>query len=229
MSNLIGRNGRNLVLGVFALVALAAWPTRAMADAGSGLATPAIRGGAGIRVGSWNVQDLPVPATGSTWESVTVEGWLQKGLDRNLVVESTLGYWQRNRTSTETGSLGEETTRELQTYIVPMITALKLYPAGRATGPFEPYLLAGVGLALGLDRENVSSTDPLVPTGETSVIRTGIGIQTGAGVEWNPGGQFGLAVGGRYQWASFSEDVGGKGLYKGPGLTAGVTYRFRYE
>lgn len=228
MSRLDGRHGRNLLVTI-ALLSVATWPSLAAAQAGGELMSNPIRGGAGLRVGNWQVRGLVAPANGSSWESVAVEGWLQKGMDRNLVVETTLGFWQRNQTTSEPGSFGSQVDRELQTYLVPMLTALKLYPVTRNSTPIEPYLLAGVGLALGIDREQVTSTDALVPSGDNTAIRTGLGIQTGAGVEWNPGGQFGLAVGGRYQWASFSEAVGGKGLYRGPGLTAGITYRFRYQ
>jgi len=42
-------------------------------------------------------------------------------------------------------------------------------------------------------------------------------------------GAFGLTIGGRYQWASYSEDVGGRRLYRGPGVSLGLAYLFRYE
>jgi hypothetical protein len=225
MSDILGRNGRKLmVMCALLLLATGAAPSAA-GTVGDLVANP-IRGGAGLRVGSWNVLDLESPANGSSWESVAVEGWFQKGLDRNLVLENTLGFWQRNLTTTESGSLGEQTDRERQVYLVPTMTAVKLYPVTSNPTPLEPYLLAGVGLALGIEREQVSSTDPLVATGSSTRMQAGLGIQTGGGVEWRSGGPFGLAVGGRYQWATFSESVGGRGLYRGPGFMAGVTYRF---
>jgi hypothetical protein len=57
----------------------------------------------------------------------------------------------------------------------------------------------------GIDHEKVRSNDPLVQTGETTEFRTGLGIQTGAGIEWHSRGAYGLTLGGRYQWASFSD------------------------
>jgi hypothetical protein len=184
------------------------------------------RHGAGLRVGRWDVQDLDL-ATGETAnESVLIEGFFQKPLDRNLVVENTLGFWQRTRDYTSTG-VGGTTTFENTSYLVPMLTALKLYPMGHAANVVEPYLLGGVGFVLGIDRGQVSGNDPVYPAGESTALQSGLGIQTGAGLEFNGNGQFGLTVGGRYQWASFSDDVGGKGLYRGPAFTAGLTYRFR--
>ncbi len=232
MRDLLAREGGSFRLGRFALltlIAVSTFPVSAVAADATASAARPIRGGAGLRVGSWAVHDLTAPANGRASASVAAEGWLQKGLDQNLVIESTLGFWQRTQSVTEPGPLGTQTDRERQTYLVPTMTALKLYPMGRSASPFEPYLLAGGGLVFGFDREKVSGTDPGVLPGESTTLNTGLGLQTGGGVEWSPGGQFGLAVGGRYQWASFSQQVGGRRMYRGPGLSAGITYRFRYD
>lgn len=224
-----GPNGRTLIWAAIALLSLAVAPPSHAAGDDVEARTKRARGGAGIRVGTWHVLDLDTPPSGSSSESASFEGWFQKGLDLHLALESTMGFWQRTQSSTESGSLGAVTQREQQTYLVPTLTALKLYPATRPSSPLEPYLLAGVGVVLGIDREQVASTDPLVPVGEFTTLRTGLGIQTGAGIDWNPGGAFGVTLGGRYQWATFGEDVGGQRLYRGPGVNAGLTYRFRYE
>jgi len=192
--------------------------------------TKRARGGGGLRVGTWQVVGLDEPGAPSSTQSVAAEGWFQKGFDVHIALESTLGFWQRTQTLTEAGSVaGTGTERKIQTYLVPTMTTLKLYPATSPSSPLEPYLAAGVGVVLGIDNEDVSTTDPIVAPGTTNTFHTGLGIQTGAGIEWNSPSPFGLTVGGRYQWASFGEDVGGKALYRGPAYFGGVTYRFQYQ
>jgi opacity protein-like surface antigen len=188
------------------------------------------RGGGGLRVGTWQVVGLDEPGAPSSTESVAAEGWYQKGFDLHIALESTMGFWQRTQTVTEVGSVaGTGTERKIQSYLVPTMSTLKLYPATRPSSPLEPYLAAGVGIVLGIDHQDVSTTDPIVAPGTTNTFHTGLGIQTGAGLEWNSPSAFGLTVGGRYQWASFAEDVGGKALYRGPAYFGGVTYRFQYQ
>ena len=221
-----GRKGLILTLAATALVSIAA-----SSHAAENVEDQAkrARGGAGLRVGDWQVVKLSDPASGSASETMAFEGWFQKGLDLHIAMENTIGFWQRTQTSTVSGGLGSETTSEVQAYLVPTLTSLKIYPMTRPSSPIEPYLSAGVGVVLGIVREKVTSTDPLVIPGESVGMHTGLGIQTGAGLDLNPAGMFGLTVGGRYQWATFGEDVGGAKMYRGPALNAGVTYRFRYE
>jgi opacity protein-like surface antigen len=181
-------------------------------------------------VGSWQVVGLDQPGAPSSTQSLAAEGWYQKGFDLHIALESTIGFWQRTQSATEAGSIGGTSTQtKTQTYLVPTMTALKLYPATRPGSPLEPYLSGGVGVVLGIDRQDVSTTDPVVVPGSNTTVQTGLGIQTGAGVEWNSGTAFGLTVGGRYQWASFAEAVGGQALYRGPAYFGGVTYRFQYR
>ena len=188
------------------------------------------RGGGGLRVGTWQVIGLDEPGAPSSTETVAAEGWYQKGFDVHIALESTLGFWQRTQTVGESGSIiGSSTDRKVQTYLIPTMSTLKLYPATHPGSPLEPYLAAGAGVVFGVDHEAVSTTDPAVVPGTTNTFHTGLGIQTGAGIEWNTPSAFGLTVGGRYQWASFGEDVGGKALYRGPAYFGGVTYRFQYQ
>ena len=219
-----GTNARNnfAPLLVLALVVSPALAFAANVADGGGVG----RRGAGLRVGRWDVEDLNLAAGETGDESVLIEGWFQKPADQNLVIENTIGFWQRTKEYTSTG-IGGTTTFENTSYLVPMMTALKLYPMSRAASIVEPYLLGGVGYVLGIDRGQISGNDPLYPAGESTALQSGLAIQTGAGLEFNGNGQFGLTVGGRYQWSSFSDDVGGKGMYKGPAFTAGLTYRFR--
>lgn len=210
------------------LLALSLLVSPALAFAADVVGAGAGRRGAGLRVGRWDVEDLNLAAGETGNESVLIEGFFQKPLDQNLVIENTLGFWQRSTEFSSTG-IGGTTTFENTSYLVPMLTALKLYPMGRAANVVEPYLLGGVGFVLGIDRGQVSGDDPLYPPGESTALQSGLGIQAGAGLEWAGTGQFGVTVGGRYQWASFADDIGSKGMYKGPGFTAGLTYRFRND
>jgi len=215
---------------VFLLLSLACSTSWAANGDDSAAQTRKARGGGGLRVGTWQVIGLDAPGAPSSTETVAAEGWYQKGFDLHIALESTLGFWQRTQTVSESGSVaGTGTDRKVQTYLVPTMTTLKLYPATRPTSPLEPYIAAGVGIVLGIDHEDVSTTDPIVAPGTNNTIHTGLGIQTGAGIEWNTPSPFGLTVGGRYQWASFSEDVGGQALYRGPAYFGGVTYRFQYQ
>jgi len=225
----LGRRSRTFMPIVIALVVLASSPSWGAAGDDAETGAKRARGGGGLRAGSWQVDGLDEPASGSASESITAEGWFQKGLDLHLALESTLGFWQRTQSSTETGSLGAETDRELHTYLVPTLTTLKIYPFTRPSSPLEPFLAAGVGVVLGIDQEKVSSTDPLVPSDNSTTFHTGLGIQTGVGMDWNSGSPFGLTLGGRYQWATFAEDVGGQALYRGFVVNAGVTYHFQYQ
>jgi len=229
MRAICGWKHQTLTLIAAALLSLTAWPCAGAAGDDIEMRMKRARGGAGLRVGTWQVRDLDEPPTGSSSESPSFEGWFQKGLDLHLVLENTLGFWQRTESSTESGPLGAATRRERDTYVVPTLTALKIYPATRPSSPLEPYVAAGVGVALRIEREQVSSTDPLVPPTDDTTIHTGLGIQTGAGIDWNLSGGFGLTLGGHYQWATFGQNVSGRRLYRGPGANVGLTYRFRYE
>jgi opacity protein-like surface antigen len=211
------------------MLSLSAWPREGAASDDLAALAKRARSGAGLRVGTWQVQDLVDPPSGSSSVTPSVEGWFQKGLDLHLVLENTVGFWQRKESSTEPAGLGFETERENDTYLVPTMSALKFYPATRPSSPLEPYISAGVGPVLRIQRERVTSTDPLVlPTRATTIV-TGLGITTGAGVDWNPGGPFGVRIGGHYQWASFGDNASGKRMYRGPGVNVGVTYSFRYQ
>jgi opacity protein-like surface antigen len=219
-----------ITLALVTLVTLVAQAALAADEDHSVAQTRRARGGGGVRVGAWQVQDLAEPpAPGSSSESVALEGWFQKGFDLHIALENTIGFWQRKQSATESGSLGSTTTTDVQTYLVPTLSTLKLYPATRPDSPVEPYLAAGLGVVLGIDREKVSSDDPLIVPGTNTTFHSGLGIQTGAGIEWNSGTAFGATIGGRYQWASFGEKVGGKALYRGPGFFGGLTYRFQYR
>lgn len=224
MATLRARTRRNhaLVLVVAVLVsATAIIRTAGAAESSTG------RAGAGLRIGSWEVRDLTAPSGGDASETPNYEGWLQKGLDAHLVMESTLGFWQRTQSWSEAGPITGQTDIEVTSYLVPMMTSLKILPVTRASSPLEPYISAGLGIVLAIDKQSVSSTDPTVVDGDDVAFQTGFGVQAGGGLDWNTGTPFGITVGARYQWASFNEDVGGRRMYRGPVFGAGVTYRFQ--
>jgi hypothetical protein len=211
------------------LLCLSACPTSGLAADDSEALTRRARNSGGLQGGAWQVADLSAAPGGTDSHTASIEGWFQKGLDLHLAIETTLGFWQRTQTVTQSGTLGTQSQTEMQSYFVPTLTTLKLYPATLPSAPLEPYIAAGAGPVLEMDHQKVTSTDPTVPAGETSSLHTGLGLVAGAGLEWNPGGPFGATAGGRYQWATFGESAGGRRMYRGPGFSAGVIYHFQYK
>ncbi|MBI4408790.1 MAG: hypothetical protein HY561_03720, partial [Gemmatimonadetes bacterium] len=117
------------------------------------------------------------------------------------------------------GGLTPVTTDEVAVYVIPLMTALKFYPATRPGDPLEPYLLAGVGFAFGVE-DSDSGTG----------IAQGFGFKAGSGLDWRLSPAFALTLGARYQWLKFFEgDPGGMETFKGFGFDAGLTYRFQYQ
>src|SRR5690606_30854188 len=113
---------------------------------------------------------------------------------------------------------------------LPLFTALKLYPFTRPDDAFEPFISAGVGLALGIDDRTTTSSDLLgLGAGSGTAMLTGFGFRGGAGVEWRFSQAFGLSASGRYQWIRFGGELGGERTFKGPAFEAGLTYRFQYR
>ncbi|HET7563930.1 MAG TPA: outer membrane beta-barrel protein [Gemmatimonadaceae bacterium] len=190
------------------------------------------RRGAGLSIGTWNVQDLH--ATQGATYSITpaFEGYFQKGLDQHLAIETTAGLWRRTQLLTQPGSFGgDSTTQSVSSYIVPLFTTLKIYPFTKPSQHLEPYMLGGVGFALGIDDRRTSGGSGALLGGNAQsgvALVTGFGFTGGAGIEWRFSSAFGLAAGTRYRWIRFLGDVGGDDTFKGMGFDAGVTYRFQY-
>jgi outer membrane protein W len=209
------------------IVTLAAVPTRA-ADDDVEVRTKRARNGGGLRIGTWDVRGLETPSGGSSSEGLAFQGYFQKGLDLHLAWENTIGFWNRKESFTDTSPVGGGATIETKTYVVPTLTALKLYPT-RPSAVIEPYLMAGLGLVLALDRSETSSTDPFVPSSDETALHTGLGLTAGLGLDWKLSRALGLTAGGGYQWVAFGEDVAGDRTYEGIGVHGGLTYRFQYE
>jgi opacity protein-like surface antigen len=221
-----GLIGPALVLFAISLLGLAT-PASAQNE-GVEAVTKRARNGAGLRFGIWNVRGLVDPQGGTASESPAFEGYFEKGLDLHLAWENTVGFWRRTQTYTDPGLLAN-TDYQVESYLLPSFTALKLYPFTRPSDPIQPYLNAGVGFTLGIDRVKASSTDPGIPDSEDMTFQTGLGLKAGLGVDWRLGQAFGLGVGGRYQWTEFGGDVGGQRIYNGLGADLGLTYRFQYQ
>jgi len=181
------------------------------------------RGGAGLQVSSWQPD---APAGLSHSETAAFQGYLQKGLDMHLAWENTLGYWQRTTSWSETQPLIGTTNHQLQTHLVPMVTALRVYPLTKPGFPVEPFMSAGVGPVLGIQQQR--TTGGLTPGNTTSML-TGLGVRAGAGVDLRAGPAFGITVGGHFESASFGQDMVGDRLYQGWGVDAGLSYRFQYH
>lgn len=212
------------------LTALLAPPLSAQDSARDDIEAAAKRArmGAGLRAGAWLVQDLATPSGVDESASPAFVGAYQKGLDRHLVIESTVGLWRRSLEATTTGPLGGTTTEHVTSYLLPLLTSIKLYPLTGPERPFEPYLAGGVGFALAIDDRETSGGDLNLGVGSGTSLLTGFGFTLGTGAEWRFSNAFGLAGGGRYQWLKFGEEVGGVRTFRGVIVDAGLTYRFQY-
>lgn len=176
------------------------------------------RRGAGVRAGVWQVRQ---PADQPKMKrSAAFEGYVQRGLDDHLVVESSIGFWHAN-----TPELKDPPAIivETDTYIIPLITALKLYPLTDPDSRIEPFVLGGIGFALGIADEG----DNALGGGGASIL-TGFGFKTGAGVEIQLGSAFGVSAGARYQLMRYREEIAGISTFKGIGFEGGITYRFLF-
>lgn len=187
------------------------------------------RRGAGLRGGAWMVQDLQEVSGATDERSPAFEGYFEKGLDLHLAMETTLGLWRRSQASHQSGGvLSGSSSERVNSYIVPMFTALKLYPLTRPESSFEPFLNAGVGVALAvIDRETTSGG--LFGVGSGTSMAQGFGVKGGVGFDWRFSRAFGLTVGARYQWLKFTADVSGDRTFQGLGADAGFIYRFQYR
>lgn len=192
----------------------------------------AMRRGAGLRVGVWDVRGLAEVSGARVSESPLLEGYFQKGLDLHLALENTVGVYRREQRITRDGGIGGGTVEEkVAAYVIPQFTSLKLYPFTRPAERFEPYISGGAGVTIGVDdRENSGSGGLLGGGGDagTSFV-AGFGLKGGLGIELRFGEAFGIAAGGRYQWVRFFGELAGERTYRGLGADIGLTYRFQYD
>ncbi len=183
------------------------------------------RSGAGLRVGGWMVSNLANPSGTSSSSIPDFEAYWQKGLDRHLAIETSAGLWHRQQSS------GSGTTAEtVSSFVVPLLTTIKLFPFTGPEQALEPFVSAGVGFSVGLEKDNTVSGGLLGGGNANSGLNlvAGLGLRGGAGVEYRFSRAFGLSAALTYQWVLFAQDVGGQSDYKGFGLFGGLTYRFQY-
>ena len=180
------------------------------------------RRGAGIRMGSWQVQDAATVTGATTSTLPAFEGYWQHGLDKHVVLETSAGLWSRSQRS------GGET---LGSYVIPMLTSVKVYPMTGPGSALEPFMMGGAGFTLGIDDRSASSAGGVLGGGSGNggtMIVPGIGLKIGGGVEYHLGQAFGVAVQGGYQYIRFLEDVANERTFKGVQMFAGLTYRFQF-
>jgi opacity protein-like surface antigen len=176
--------------------------------------TPA-RGGAGLRVGVWNVNEPGTPGT-TYVQTPHAQVYFQRGLDEHIALESSIGVWRRTATRIELS--GNEV--ETHTYIFPLFTALRVYALTTLENRIEPFITGGIGFALGIDDVGENA----IGGGGTTIV-TGFGFQGGAGLDVHITNTFGVQASARYTWLNFGEPLGGSELYKGFGFEGGITYR----
>lgn len=181
-----------------------------------------MRNGAGLRIGSWQVRGIgQAGASSSTLPAF--EGYWQKGLDRHVVIETSAGLWSRTQRSTATGG------GSASSYVIPMLTAIKLYPATDPGAALEPFMIAGLGFTLGIDDRSGSSGGVLGGTGSGGTMMIpGLGLKGGAGIEYHLGSAFGVVMQAGYQYVRFFQEVGTDRTYKGIQAMAGMSYRFQF-
>lgn len=187
------------------------------------------RRGASLRVGHWGVRGLTDVAGSETSRTPVLEGSFAHGLDRHLALESSVGVWRRRQETQSSGGLGGESTERLDSWVVPMFSALTFYPVTGPQSRIEPYLEGGVGLAIGVEDRQTTTTGLFGSEGSGISFGAGFGFKGGAGVDVRFTPALALSFGSRYQWVRFLEDLGGERIYRGFAADVGLRYRFQYD
>lgn len=181
-----------------------------------------MRKGAGLSVGHWALQGAREAAGAENSQTLSFEGFMQKGIDLHLALENSIGFWKRTQKTDD---------QTVKSYVIPNITSIRFYPFTRPEDTMEPFIRAGIGVALGIDSE---SGDPgglfgIGADGGGTTMLLGFGFHAGGGVDWRAGSSFGLSASARYQWYRFEQSLGGTDTYKGIVIHAGLSYRFQYD
>src|SRR5205085_6109114 len=138
--------------------------------------------------------------------------------DRHLVIETSAGFWNRSQRASATGGSSGGT------YVIPMLTSIKLYPATSPGAALEPFTMLGVGFTLGIDDQNGGSSGGVLggSSGGGTLLVPGLGLKAGAGVEYHLGSAFGVQMQAGYQFVKFFQDVGSDRTYKGVQIFGGL-------
>lgn len=189
------------------------------------------RRGAGLTVGEWDLRGIETPAGVEVSTLPLFSGWLRKGLDARLAMENGIGVWRRVQTVPPTGGIGGTPGEEVQSWVVAQTTAIRFFPFTDAGARFEPWVLGGAGLTIGIDDRETEGGGILGGSAGGSGVAfvPGVSLQGGAGVEWFFAESFGLTGGARYQWTRFFQDFGGERTYQGLIYEVGLSYKFRYR
>jgi hypothetical protein len=173
------------------------------------------RNSSGIMVGEWHV---PAPTTtGATYKSsLLFTAVTQRGLNTHVALESSAGLWRRVGTTPQAAGKPVIT----KSYLIPLLDCLKLYPFTRASNRIEPYLVGGLGFALGIQQHSTNA----IGGGGTDVV-TGFAVKIGAGVEYHMTRRLGLLADGRYLWLNLSDRISDQSALTGGGVEAGMTYK----
>jgi hypothetical protein len=186
------------------------------------------RKSAGVIFGTWSLIDSPAGGTTTVEDSPLGIGYFRKGIDKHLALETTVGIWRRVVSTPASGGLGGTSGGKTTVILLPQFTSLKLFPFTGPDAMFEPFISAGAGFTLGFISQ--SGGGGLVGGGGgASGLVPGIGASGNAGVEWRFSNAFGLSAGGHYSYIQFFDDIAGERMYRGTGLTLGITYRFQYQ
>ena len=173
----------------------------------------------GVAAGTWSVE-TPVTATPTDYKSsIAWQALIQRGLDKHLALENTVGLWKRVSTKATAVGGGDVVTKS---YLVPITTALKFYPVTTPKRRLEPFVTVGIGLGFGV--QDVSTN--AVGGGGSSVV-TGFSARAGIGVEAHLIYGLGAHVVARYQWLKFGDRISDQEAFAGNGIEAGLTYRLR--
>ena len=177
------------------------------------------RRGIGVRAGVW---DVDVALVDEVKRSPQFEGYYQRGLGPELALENSFGVW-RVKTGVDQAA-PDAPPIETRTYIAPLLTSLKYYPVTRPGAVLEPYLLAGVGFAFGIEDES-----ELAIGGGGTTVATGLALRAAIGIDLALGGALGIAAAGKYQWVYFGEElINAKHTFSGVGVEGAVTYRLHF-
>jgi hypothetical protein len=188
------------------------------------------RKGAGLTAGSWQLRGIEPPATVEVSTMPMISGWLRKGLDARLALETGISVWRRVQTIPPSGGIGGTAGEEVQSWIIAQTSAIRFFPFTDAGETLEPYFLGGAGFTLGIDDRNTEGGGVLGgATGGSGVVMVpAVSLQGGTGAEYRFGESFGLNIGAKYQWTRFFQEFGGERTYQGPVFEVGLAYKFRY-
>lgn len=187
------------------------------------------RRGASLRVGQWDVRGLREVGGVTMQRSPVLEGAFVHGLDRHLAIESSVGVWRRRQEGRQAGTIGGDSYERIDSWVVPMFSALTFYPFTGPASRIEPYLEGGVGIAIGIEDRETTSGGLFGGANSGMSFGAGFGFKGGAGLDVRVTRPLALSVGSRYQWVRFLEDLGGERIYRGFAVDIGLRYRFQYD